>query len=101
MPHDAGAKPGVREPRYSTLTIRVANYISWRSPMTRGAVRREGDRMQRARFWSSVVVAVVVGLGGLGGAAAHAAPAVMILYFDNDTGDPSFDPLGKGLAELG
>jgi TolB-like protein len=65
--------------------------------------RREGEGMQRTRFCLSLVVAVAVGLGGFGGfggAAAHAAPSVMILYFDNDTGDPSFDPLGKGLADM-
>lgn len=53
--------------------------------------------MQRARFWSSLGVAVVVGLAA---SAAHAAPTVMVLYFDNDTGDPAFDPLGKGLADM-
>jgi TolB-like protein len=45
-----------------------------------------------------VAVALVVWLGSA--SAGRAAPAVMILYFDNDTGDPAFDPLGKGLADM-
>src|SRR5262249_5479282 len=35
-----------------------------------------------------------------GRAAAAPVPAVAVLYFDNDTGDKSFDPLGKGLADM-
>lgn len=31
---------------------------------------------------------------------ARAAPAVMVLYFDNNTGDPAYDALGKGLADM-
>ena len=32
--------------------------------------------------------------------ALAASPTVTVLYFDNDTGDASFDPLGKGLADM-
>lgn len=46
----------------------------------------------------SWVVAFLVVLGAA--SVARATPAVMILYFDNDTGDPAFDPLGKGLADM-
>jgi TolB-like protein len=31
---------------------------------------------------------------------AEAAPAVTVLYFDNDTGDATYEPLGKGLADM-
>jgi curli biogenesis system outer membrane secretion channel CsgG len=39
-------------------------------------------------------------LGLVAPRAARAEPTVALTYFDNNTGDPSFDPLGRGLADM-
>ncbi len=58
-----------------------------------------GILRQRRSGWLSLVAAVVVTL--VGARAAHGAPtAVMVLYFDNDTGSAEYDNLAKGLADM-
>src|SRR5215470_4700728 len=44
------------------------------------------------------IAAVLLGLASP--AVAGPTRTVAVLYFDNDTGDQSFDPLGKGLADM-
>ncbi len=54
---------------------------------------------RRRPGWLSLVVALVLSVAGA--RAARAAPtAVMVLYFDNDTGSAEYDSLAKGLADM-
>lgn len=45
------------------------------------------------------LITLLVAFGGVVGA-ARADTSVCVLYFDNNTADPAFDVLGKGLADM-